>query len=114
MLINREEMSCMDVIKIIEIIASGNLDRFYKSGEWLDERNKALRRDNNECQKCKSEGRVSLAQCVHHIKHLKTNPELALDINNLISLCNSCHNVEHPEKLFRGVKRKKIEIAERW
>ena len=107
-------MSYMDIFKIVEIIASGNLDRFYKSSEWLEQRAKALRRDNNECQKCKHEGRVSSAQCVHHIKHLKTNPELALDINNLISLCNSCHNVEHPEKLFRGVKRKKIEIAERW
>ena len=34
-------MSYMDVFKIVEIIASGNLDRFYKSSEWLEQRAKA-------------------------------------------------------------------------
>jgi len=36
---------------------------------------------------------------VHHIKHLKDFPELALVDSNLESLCFTCHNEEHPEKL---------------
>lgn len=108
----------MDTKTIVEIIAGGNLDRFYKSKEWLNKRAEALRRDNNECQKCKSEGGFSKAECVHHIKHLKEYPELALNLNNLVSLCNSCHNKEHPEKIERfrkkWLKKKTIDIPERW
>ncbi|OZQ74694.1 endonuclease [Paenibacillus odorifer] len=38
----------------------------------------------------------SLADMVHHIKPLSEYPELALVLKNLLSLCNSCHNKEHP------------------
>lgn len=52
---------------------------------------------------------------VHHIKHLKDNPELALVDSNLTSLCGSCHNEEHPEKLEDYNEPKKtIDIPERW
>lgn len=72
-------------------------------------------RDNNECQRCKKLGRFLPAECVHHIKHLDKYPELALVDENLASLCNSCHNIEHPEK-FEKIKQinKKPIIEERW
>lgn len=104
----------MDIKTIISIIASGNLDKFYKSREWTNLRKQAIERDNNECQMCKEHGKVSIAQCVHHIKHLKEHPELALDINNLKSLCNICHNIVHPEKLSNPVTKPVIDIEERW
>ena len=34
----------------------------------------------------------------HHIKHADEYPELAYKDDNLISLCDACHNAEHPEK----------------
>lgn len=48
---------------------------------------------------CKKRGLFRKATIVHHIKHLKDRPDLALDENNLISLCGSCHDIVHPEKL---------------
>lgn len=35
---------------------------------------------------------------VHHIKPLRDAPELALDLANLVSLCDACHDEAHPEK----------------
>lgn len=86
---------------------------FYHSAIWLAKRSEILKRDNNECQKCKRKGRYSKAACVHHIKHLKDREDLALVDDNLTSLCNTCHQYEHPEKFFNKVI-KKIITNERW
>ena len=43
------------------------------------------------------------AVTVHHIKHADEYPELFFDASNLISLCNACHNKEHPEKGSAGL-----------
>lgn len=86
-------------------------DRFYASGAWKRARLAALRRDRWKCQDClrrirarqkENPGysqRVPDAQMVHHIRELETHPELALTLDNLISLCSACHNARHPEKL---------------
>ena len=73
--------------------------KFYATTAWRRKRKEILKRDRYECQRCKREGWYTKAQCVHHIVHLKDNPELALMDSNLTSLCNSCHDKEHPEKL---------------
>jgi 5-methylcytosine-specific restriction endonuclease McrA len=86
---------------------------FYRSAIWLKKRADILSRDNNECQKCKSKGKFKKATCVHHKKHLKDRPDLALVDDNLISLCDSCHCEEHPEKLHQNQK-KKLMTVERW
>lgn len=74
---------------------------FYSTTPWKKKRLEILERDNFECQKCKERGLQTQAQAVHHIVHLRDNKELALVDSNLISLCNACHNEEHPEKLNR-------------
>lgn len=86
---------------------------FYKTTTWINKRKEILKRDHNECQRCKKLGRFNKAECVHHIKHLKNRADLALDDSNLISLCNTCHNEVHPEKLHRYDK-KKFTNEERW
>ncbi len=91
-----------------------NAKQFYNSAEWLHKRDAILERDNYECQKCKGKGRYTKAECVHHIKHLKGRPDLALDDANLISLCGACHNEEHPEKLRKNSYTKKFANEERW
>lgn len=100
--------------KLLEAIKQGNVKKFYKSKEWKKKRKEILKRDNNECQKCKDRGCYSKAEAVHHIKHLKEIPELALQDENLISLCNSCHNEEHPEKLIKNEPKKIFMNEERW
>ncbi|KOA86403.1 HNH endonuclease [Clostridium botulinum] len=86
---------------------------FYKTTVWINKRKEILKRDNNECQRCKSLGRFSKAECVHHIKHLKDRPDLALENKNLLSVCNTCHNILHPEKLHHSDKAK-FKNKERW
>jgi len=86
---------------LINAIMTGNVMMFYNSREWRAKRSAILKRDNNECQHCKTAGSYHAAEEVHHIKHLRHEPSLALIDNNLISLCIACHNVQHPEKLHQ-------------
>lgn len=99
---------------LLKAIQCEDTRKFYKSREWRHKRREILRRDNRECQKCKRDGRYSRAETVHHIKHLKDFPELALADSNLESLCNTCHNEEHPEKLQVQEKKEKFINEERW
>ena len=75
-----------------------DVSNFYKSKAWQHKRRMILRRDAYQCQDCKRYGRIRTAVKVHHIKHLDDYPELALQSDNLISLCDACHNKRHPEK----------------
>lgn len=71
---------------------------FYMSSAWQKKREQILRRDGYRCQWCRRYGRLTEADEVHHVKPLKTHPELALSDENLVSLCASCHRKAHPEK----------------
>ena len=70
---------------------------FYHTGEWKRKRAEILQRDHNACQICRAKGRYRKAETVHHVKHLKDCPELALTNENLLSLCSACHEDMHPE-----------------
>lgn len=85
-------------------------DKFYKSSAWIKLRNKAIKRDNYECQLCKLEGKVVKGQNVHHIKEIEFYPEFALDIDNLQTLCINCHNIVHG----RIKRKKKVWDDEKW
>ena len=87
--------------------------KFYASKAWENKREERLKIDNYECQECKRKGKYTPARAVHHKKHLEYYPELALDIDNLESLCDACHNKEHPEKLKKAKPKKQIH-GERW
>ncbi len=76
--------------------------RFYKSRKWREIRQRVLERDNYECQECKKQGIVKTIDHtkhksldVDHIKELDSNPHLAYDMDNLVTLCVSCHNKKH-------------------
>ena len=99
--------------KLYNYIISGDTDKFYNDRVWRKKRKDIIERDNKECQKCKRRGKFNKATCVHHKKHLRENPLLALDDDNLESLCDSCHNEEHPEKLNNDTKEK-FTTEERW
>jgi len=74
------------------------VDPFYKSKEWRKCREVILRRDKYLCQPCLRKEKLETANIVHHIKPREDYPELALDEENLESVCAACHNKEHPEK----------------
>ena len=79
-------------------------DPFYKSAHWRRARKAALERDFYICQDClaaKRRGemiRPRTATVVHHIQPIELRPDLKLDLDNLVSLCDPCHNKRHPEK----------------
>lgn len=87
-------------------------DPFYSTGVWKRARRDALDRDMGLCVWCRQAGRYAhdrkgrrvpvLATMVHHIKPLKEYPELALDLSNLVSLCDRCHDEAHPEKHMKN------------
>ena len=101
---------------LLQAIKFGNVKKFYKSTIWRHKRKTILKRDNFECQRCKEKGMFALAEVVHHIKHLREYPELALDDENLLSVCGACHNILHPEKNFKAnqVNKKEPITPERW
>lgn len=85
-------------------IRDGNLHGFYNSPEWKQLRQKVLKMDRNECQRCRGRGRYTKATTVHHVNYVKKHPELALEIyymwqgkrkRNLLSLCHDCHEEVH-------------------
>ncbi|MDQ0268885.1 HNH endonuclease [Cytobacillus purgationiresistens] len=72
--------------------------KFYDSDPWQKCRLLALRRDYYLCQSCLRNKLITFANIVHHIKSLEDHPHLALVLNNLETVCDACHNAEHPEK----------------
>lgn len=84
---------------------------FYHTTAWKKKRKQILARDHNACQRCRGKGRYRQAVTVHHVRHLKDVPELALEDGNLVSLCSECHEEMHPEKHKR---RMGYENEEKW
>lgn len=91
---------------------------FYHTTAWKKKRKEILKRDHNACRRCRQHGSYTRATTVHHIKHLKDVPELALTNDNLISLCKGCHEAVHPEKWkdINKIRKKKSGYInqERW
>ena len=95
-------------------------DPFYGSSAWHAARQQALDRDHGLCVWCRKAGRYTidrrgrrfavLATMVHHLKPRKEYPELELVLENLVSLCDKCHDDAHPEKRM-GQKKEKPPTA---
>ena len=90
-------------IRVEQDMQRKQADPFYLSKAWRTVRAEALRRDHGMCVRCMERfmnggEKPRLAVIVHHKKSRKEYPELELDLDNLESLCDICHNREHPEK----------------
>ena len=70
-----------------------------------------MKRDQNGCGRCRKLGKYTKAVTVHHVKHLKDVPELALTADNLVSLCKDCHEAMHPEE---NKKKSGYRNEEKW
>lgn len=92
-----------------ELMDESLRDNFYWSSPWRSLRSVINQRDNYECQVCKSMGKVTLKiesskLIVHHIKPLEYYPDLALEPDNLLTVCQSCHNQIHFNAAFSNAK----------
>jgi len=68
--------------------------------KWEQVRNQVLERDNHKCVVC---GKP--ATQVHHIHLRSKRKDLVYEINNLVSLCNHCHNHQSDEGLEKVNRR---------
>lgn len=97
------EVASFDIQKIKNPTISGTE---YQSGEQLDfwnVREYVLFRDGHTCQCCKGKSKDKILN-VHHIESRKTGGNAP---NNLITLCETCHNGYHKGtiKLPKTIKR---------
>ena len=67
----------------------------YNKRTWKRKRAIILRRDKYLCRNCKRYGRKVGATTVHHMIPLSVDSSLAMCSNNLLSLCNKCHEKMH-------------------
>ena len=84
----------------------GGLNCRYRGSNWVFQRQKALERDNYQCQRCPVSDIIELV--VHHKKpyQLFDNYIEANELSNLVTLCKRCHQIteqefsrSHPELL---------------
>lgn len=69
----------------------GKDNTFYKRKSWLSLRD--LKLDQNPlCELCNSVGIITPAVYADHILNRKLFPEFELDIENIQSLCPTCHS----------------------
>ncbi len=105
-------------------IAKGNTDAFYNSTDWEILREKVLERDKGKCQFFLGKWndgkhfsktiKIVNADTVHHIIPIKERPDLALDINNCISLSFEAHEIIEERHRWSWRKKKKPITEERW
>jgi 5-methylcytosine-specific restriction endonuclease McrA len=74
---------------------------FYISKAWLHLRNEVLNEQHHECQLCKTKGLFVPAVTVHHIKTVRSRPDLALTKSNLLCVCADCHYKIHHSNISR-------------
>ncbi|WP_153123264.1 HNH endonuclease [Peribacillus tepidiphilus] len=115
----------MKTKELIQLIRTDNLMKFYKSKEWRELRQKAIKRDKYECQHCKRKGKVTTRKTlnkygkptkmeVNHIKPVRTHPHLALELDNLEYLCIDCHNIADGKNEMINKAQPKFVNEERW
>lgn len=65
--------------------------KFRSSQQWKNKRAEILLRDHRQCKICGNNHALQ----VHHIYPLDCSPELRVENNNLITLCECCHHDVH-------------------
>lgn len=105
----------LPITKIIVEVASFDIQKIknpnikgeeYQQGEQLNFwniREYVLFRDSHTCQHCKGKSKDKILN-VHHIESRKTGGDSP---NNLITLCETCHNKHHKGEIELKVKRGK-------
>lgn len=83
---------------------------FYQSNTWVRCREAYKKSVGGLCEMCKQSGILSAGRVVHHIIHLTEenchDPQIAYGFDNLMLLCQSCH-----ESVHRGAKPYKFDSA---
>ncbi len=68
---------------------------FYHSTAWGKIVKLVRTRDNELCQLCYADNRITKGRIIHHIVPIKDNWNKRLDPINCICLCDACHTAVH-------------------
>ena len=72
---------------------------FYQSKTWARCRSAYVASVGGLCEKCKENGLINAGRVVHHIIPLTekncSDPKIAYGFDNLMLLCQSCHELVH-------------------
>ena len=82
---------------------------FYKNTKWKGKRERILKRDEYLCRERKGYGKSVEASTVHHVNPLEQRQDLKYSRDNLISLCNRCH-----DKMHDRTNNQLTKIGEEW
>ena len=114
----------MTTNEITVLIAQRNLYPFYNDRQWRRLSSEVMHEQHHECQLCKERGRHRRARLIHHVNELKKRPDLAYERyytdehgrikRNLIALCQSCHEAQHPDRLIKQYSTKQYLNQEKW
>lgn len=96
------------------VVNHANAAVFYASPEWRKIRYRALEIHGNSCMACGRSPSDGIFVHVDHIKPRSTNPELALDLENLQILCEDCNlgKSNRSAKDWRGQRASEAPLAD--
>jgi len=81
------------------------IEAFYTSREWRKRRKKFLEERDGLCEICLSNGLIEPAVHVHHKVPITSenldDPRITLSFDNLMALCEECHQAQHRTKRWR-------------
>lgn len=107
--------------RLMALLSAGKENVWYNSGDWKAVKAAVRKIDHDDCLICKAMGRRRAAHIVHHVRHLRDRPDLALSIydpdtgaRQLISVCKDCHEMLHPEAQRQYRPHGKPVTEERW
>ena len=87
---------------------------FYVSRPWVKCRNAYRASKGGLCEKCWEQGLIVPGTAVHHKIHLTPenidDPDISLNWNNLILLCDAHHQEEHRKKRWRTDELGHVEL----
>lgn len=114
-------ISQADLLRLKTLLDAGQEVVWYNCATWKRTRAKVLEMDRNECQVCKGRGKYRRGEIVHHVKHLRDRPDLALSVfdpdtgeRQLLTVCKRCHEELHPEAQRQYRTEREPVISERW
>lgn len=81
--------------KILSKSQTEDGETFRNTADYKRWRDAVMTKGGNRCAKC---GATSGQLNAHHIKNIYDFPELRLDVDNGIILCNTCHAEEHKKE----------------
>ena len=81
------------------------IESFYTSWLWRNCRQSFLESRGHLCEACKAKGMIVPATQVHHKTPITpdnlNDPRVTLNHDNLMALCDDCHQEQHRKKRWR-------------